>query len=223
MNFDFSHRREIDHAYIITIDDPVSLEFSERCQRSCEAVGMPYIVWSGFDGTKDGDIIVPDHSINKDYLNWIKVQDNRITKSQLACALSHFSLWCHCLTIDQPLVILEHDAVMLRPLRVFNFYNMIQFLGCKEQVQLGWPSASPIPPHATAYNKKMRCICRAHAYAIDPAISRNLISRFIQNGVFATTTADLFMRADIFAIVQNGIYAYDENPQDRSTVQELEL
>ena len=223
MNFGFSNDRNIDNAYIITIDDPVSLEFSQRCQESCESVGMPYQVWKGFDGTKDGDILVPDHSANKDYLHWIKVHDNRITKSQLACVLSHFSIWCHCLTIDQPLVILEHDAVMTRPLRYFNFYNMIQFLGCYEQFKLGWPSGSPIPPHATAYNKKMHCICRAHAYAIDPAMARNLISRFIQNGVFATTTADLFMRADIFAIVQNGIYAYDDNLSDISTVRELEL
>jgi len=221
MNLSFSNSREIDSAYIIRLsDNPISVELSDRCMESCRSVGMPARFWEGFDGTK-GAPRPPRHLIGKDYYNWIKVHDNRITDSQLGCVLSHFSLWCHCLTIDRPIVILEHDAIMLRPLRTFDFYNMIQFLGSVEQVR-GAPQYI-IPPHGTAYEQRLRFISRAHAYAVDPQVCRNMVTRFIQNGVFATTTADLFMRADIFGIVQHGMYAYDLWDEDVSTIEENPL
>ena len=182
---------------------------------------MPWKFWEGFDGTSGNNIVTPLHLANKDYFNWVKVHDNKITTSQVACVLSHFSLWRHCLTIDKPIVILEHDAVMIQKLEFFNFYNMIQFLGSIEQF-----NGDPIyitPPHGTAFEKRLKFICRAHAYAIDPQISKNLITRFIQNGITSIFTADIFMRADIFPIIQHGLYAYDLGNPDLSTVEENPL
>jgi hypothetical protein len=223
MSFSFSDSREIESAYIIRLsNNPISVEYSDRCKQSCDRVGMPAKFWEGFDGTSGNQVIFPDHLKNKDYFSWIKVHDNKITTSQIGCVLSHFSLWCHCLTIDRPIVILEHDAIMLNKLEVFSFYNMIQYLGSIEQVQ-GQPHYI-IPLHGTAYGEKLKFIGRAHAYAIDPQVSKNLVTRFIQNGVFATTTADMFMRADIFPIVQRGIYAYDFwNSEKISTIEENPL
>lgn len=221
MNFSFSDSREIESAYIIRIsNNPISLELSDRCLESCIAVGQKASFWEGFDGTKS-DLVTPEHLKDKDYFNWIKVHDNKITLSQLGCVLSHFSLWCHCLTIDKPIIILEHDAIMLKKLQTFEFYNMIQFLGSVEQYN-GAPQYI-IPPHGTAFNQKLRFIGRAHAYAIDPQIAKNLVTRFIQNGVFATSTADMFIRADIFPIIQHGMYAYDLWDDDISTVEENPL
>ena len=80
-----------------------------------------------------------------------------------------------------------------------------------------------IPPHGTAFDTKLRFIGRAHAYAVDPQICKNLVTRFIQNGIFATTTADMFIRADIFGIIQHGMYAYDSWQDKDSTVEELPL
>jgi len=221
MNLGFSNSREIDSAYIIRLsNNSISIELSDRCINSCINVGQPAKFWEGFDGTS-GSIIVPNHLRNKDYFNWIKVHDNKITTSQLGCVLSHFSLWCHCLTIDKPIIILEHDAIMLKPLKTFDFYNMIQYLGCIEQFN-GAPQYI-IPPHGTAYEQRLSFIARAHAYAIDPQVAKNMVTRFIQNGVFATTTADVFMRADIFPIIQHGLYAYDLWDDDVSTIEELPL
>lgn len=219
MSFSFSNSREIESAYIIRLsNNTISVELSDRCMASCLESNMPAKFWEGVDGTIDDNIVIPDHLLNKDYLRWVKVQDNLITPSQLACVLSHFTLWCHCLTIDKPIVILEHDAIMLRKIEKFGFYNAIQYLGSIETLQ-GAPQ-STIPLHGSAFNQKLRFICRAHAYAIDPQVARNMITRFIQNGVFSTTTADMFIRADIFSIVQNGLYAYDLWEEDVSTVKE---
>lgn len=221
MNLEFSNSREIDSAYIIRLsNNSISTELSDRCMQSCIDVGQKARFWEGFDGTGK-NLVVPNHLENKDYFNWVKVHDNKITLSQLGCALSHFSLWCHCLTIDKPIIILEHDAIMLKPLLTFDFYNMIQYLGCIEQMR-GAPQYI-IPPHGSAYNQKLRFIARAHAYAIDPQVAKNMVTRFIQNGIFATTTADVFMRADIFPIIQHGIYAYDLWDDDVTTIEELPL
>lgn len=222
MNLTFSDSREIESAYIIRLsNNSTSVRLSNRCKDSCDEVGMPWKFWEGFDGTNSDQIRAPEHLLNKDYLNWIKVHDNKITTSQIACVLSHFSLWCHCLTIDKPIVILEHDAIMLQKLEFFPFYNMVQYLGSVEQMN-GAPQYIT-PPHGTAFDKKLKFICRAHAYAIDPQISKNLITRFIQNGITNISTADIFIRADIFPIIQHGLYAYDSWEDKDSTVEENPL
>lgn len=222
MNLEFSHSREIESAYIIQLPtSSISRGLSERCLASCSQVGQKARFWEAFDGTDGVNVIAPEHLKHKDYFNWVKVHDNKITTSQIGCVLSHFSLWCHCLTIDKPIIILEHDAVMVKQLPRFEFYNMIQYLGGVEQMR-GAPDYI-IPPHGSAYEHRLRFICRAHAYAIDPQIAKNIVTRFIQNGIFATTTADAFLRADIFPIIQHGIYAYDDSTEEMSTIEELPL
>lgn len=203
----FSENREVESAYIITLfDNNESNRLSERCQESCKKHNQDYKIWEAFDGTSNQCIKIPKGLGNVDWLNWIKIPNDKYSPSQIACFFSHVSLWAHCATIDQPIVILEHDAVCIRPLKYHNFYNMIQYLGSKEQA-LGAEMHS-IPPHASIYSGKWRSICRAHAYAIDSPIARNLLSYIIREGM--VKTLDIIIRADIFPIMQDGIYFYDE-------------
>ena len=46
-------------------------------------------------------------------------------------------------------------------------------------------------------------------------MAKNLVSYAIHHGII--TTADAMIRYDMFGIVQNGVYAYD-NPHDQSTI-----
>jgi hypothetical protein len=222
MNLDssllFSDNREIESAYIITIrGNEISENMSRRCHASCVNVGQPVKLWQAFDGTNKKDVIVPPHLENQSYLKWIKQPNDKYSTSQIAVFFSHLSLWAHCAAIDKPIIILEHDALMLEPLTHHFYYNCIQYLGSKEQysnqkVPIG------IPPHGSVYNGHWRFLCRAHAYAIDPPIARNLLSYAIREGM--TKTLDVFIRCDIFAIVQDGLYAYDE--RGISTIDEKE-
>jgi hypothetical protein len=106
---------------------------------------------------------------------------------------------------------------MIKSLPQHNFYNCIQYLGNKEYYE---NNKTPIglPPHGSIYNGHWRFLCRAHAYAIDPPIARNLLSYAVREGM--TKTLDVFIRCDIFAIVQDGMYAYDE--RGISTIDEKE-
>lgn len=214
----FSDNRSIESAYVIAIKgNDESEKLALRCLLSCENVGQTAKPWQAFDGTNKKDIIVPPHLENESYLKWIKQPNDKYSTSQIAVFFSHLSLWSHCATIDRPIIILEHDAIMIKKLEQHNFYNCIQYLGNKEYFQ---SNKVPIglPPHGSIYNGKWRFICRAHAYAIDPPIARNLLSYAIREGI--TKTLDVFIRCDIFAIVQDDMYAYDE--KGISTIDEKE-
>ena len=41
--------------------------------------------------------------------------------SKIGCSMSHYLLWKRCVELDEPILILEHDAVFLRPLPDFEF------------------------------------------------------------------------------------------------------
>jgi Glycosyltransferase family 25 (LPS biosynthesis protein) len=206
----------VEQAYIITIEgDEVSERYSKQCQESCEAVGQPYTVWPAFNGHTD-PITVPDHSKNSDIINLLKITDHYLTRTEVACVLSHVSLWIRCMLLDQPIVILEHDAVMLKPFTQIERYNSIVWLGSVEWAEQNWPMLS-IPLHGSE-GPNYHFLLRAHAYAIDPPMAKNLVSYVIEHGI--CTSADVMLRADLFNISHQGLFAYDKHdvPWHKTTI-----
>lgn len=192
-------------AYIITLEgNEHSQKMSLRCQASCRQVGQPFYVWPAFDGTGD-QLIYPRHLEGREHFTWIKHTNNKVTTSEIGCVMSHYSLWCHCINIDRPIVILEHDAVMLKRYVYHDGYNQINYLGKRSQLQEGLTGR--IPPHYSIGWSNL-FICCTHAYAIDPAVAKNLVAHLIKWGI--TGPADHIMRADIFNIAQDGLYAVEE-------------
>jgi len=169
MNYYNQHEMSIEGTYIISIQgNKVSEQLTQQCLASCEKVGQPNVqVFPAFDATGSkvkvqqhdlglpvgelGSIKVPEFLQGQAFLNFLRLKRCDLLMTQIACFLSHYSLWCMCLDKDRPIVILEHD----------------------------------------------------------------LVSYAIHHGII--TTADAMMRYDMFGIVQNGVYAYD-NPHDQSTI-----
>lgn len=198
---------DVESAYIITVKgNKTSEEYSNRCQLSCEQVGMPYKVWDAFDGTSSS-IVTPAQCKTETITQMVKVTDHYMTKGEVACALSHISLWAHCAMIDRPIVILEHDAVMVKKFSRHESYNTVVYLGGSEWHDSKWPIMS-VPPHASE-GPNYLFICRAHAYSIDPIMAKNLLAHVIKMGICAPL--DIMMRADLFNITHQGLYAYDKN------------
>lgn len=194
-------------SYIITLKgNPTSERLSLRCQQSCEKIDQKYHVWDAFDGTS-GQIVYPDHAKDQDHYRFLKQMNDKLTITEVATILSHYSLWAHCVKIDIPIVILEHDAIMVNKYAWHDGWNQINYLGNYSQLETGWPS---FPPHSAA-TKNYKFICRAHAYAVDPAVARQLVAHVIRFGLAAP--ADMLIRGDIFPLVQTGFYAFDA-PQE---------
>ena len=233
MNYYNQHEMSIEGTYIISIQgNKVSEQLTQQCLASCEKVGQPNVnVFPPFDATGStikvqqhdlglpvgelGSIKVPEFLQGQAFLNFLRLKRCDLLMTQIACFLSHYSLWCMCLDKDRPIVILEHDAVMVKPFLRHNYLNNIVYLGGSEQIHGSLRDTDTIPPHASDQQGLDRFICRAHAYSIDPIMAKNLVSYAIHHGII--TTADAMIRYDMFGIVQNGVYAYD-NPHDQSTI-----
>ena len=234
MNYYNHFNMKVEGTYIISIQgNEVSQKLTQQCVESCEKVGQPNVnVFPAFDAT-DSPVKIQDHDLGKPigemgtikvpemlkgqaFLNFLRLRRSDLLMTQIACFLSHYSLWCMCLDKDRPIVILEHDAIMVRQYLKHKYYNNIVYMGGVEQAKFGKLIYS-VPPHASDHKGLDRFICRAHAYAIDPAIAKNLVSYSIHHGLI--TTADAIMRCDMFGIVQDGVYAYD-NHNGLSTITE---
>jgi hypothetical protein len=193
----------VDKAYIIRVaDNTLSEEKAKRCADSCDAVGQAWEYWDAYNGLAES-VIYPKH--HGQFVDLLKVTDHYMTRGEVACALSHISLWVKCVQQDKPLIILEHDSVMLKPYTHHSVYNSICYLGSNEQMNQGW-QVLPTPPHASE-GPNYHFICRAHAYAVDPAVAKNLLAHVLKFGICAPL--DKLIRADVFPIHQMGIFAHD--------------
>ena len=200
----FTNKNNNVEAYIISLKDhEVSKKMTERCIQSLNEIGMPHHLWYAFDGTNGQDIIIPDHLKNEKYLSWIKQSNENLSTSEIALFLTHISLWAHCCTINEPIVILEHDAIMVKPYTYHRHLNSIYYLGCDLQKE----SKSGHIVWQFIKNSYLS-IAYAHAYAIDPFMAKNLLSHVIKHGM--TGPVDNFMRMDIFTVVQDDFFAYQE-------------
>ena len=196
-------------AYIIRVGGHKdSEEKSAHCAESCDKVGQEWEYWEAYNGL-DGEI--KDASHHNAIMECLKVTDHYMTRGEVACALSHISLWAKCVIEDQPLVILEHDSVMVEKYEQHAVFNSICYLGGHEQVKQGW-KVLPTPPHASE-GPNYHFICRAHAYAIDPAVAKNMLAHVLKMGICGPL--DILLRADIFPIHQMGLYAYNEWDGDK--------
>ena len=202
LNLYYSYDRKIESTYIITVKgNEKSEKYSQRCQKSCEDVDMTYRVWEAYDAT-EGLLKEPNHFKYDSFMNLLKVTDHYLTKGEVACALSHISLWLHCAKIDRPIVILEHDAVMVKKFENHETYNSIVYLGGREWALDNWTMLT-IPPHASE-GPNYHFICRAHAYSIDPAMAKNLLSHVLKLGICAPL--DIMIRTDLFNVTHQGLF-----------------
>jgi hypothetical protein len=103
---------------------------------------------------------------------------------------------------------------MLQPFKSHELYNSIVYLGNIEQVKQNWP-VFPTPTHASN-GHNYHFICRAHAYAIDPQVAKNMVSYVLKMGI--CESLDMMLRADLFNIVEFGVFAYDEPDITNTTI-----
>lgn len=204
--FYHSYNLNVSQAYIIHVkDNPVSVDLAQRCLNSCNKINFKASLYEGFDGTGK-EIIVPDHIKHQSWYKWLKITDHYQSLAEVACSLSHISLWVKCMEEDQPLVILEHDAIMVKPYVKHEIYNGIVYLGSQSDLR-DTEKFNKLIPEFSAINKNWNFINRAHAYAIDPAAARKLFTNVLDRGIYES--ADVMIKADDVAIIQTGFYAYD--------------
>ena len=188
---------------IVMSKNSKSVQYAERCMESCKRVGVKNVEYfEAVDGaTKQGDILYPfPNNEIPIRLSGVKVTNSKISQSEVACFLSHFLLWQKCIITDRPLIVLEHDALLLRPYDKMDFPNCIVYLGNEHYKEEEYRDPYYESPYCRHSDPNNPYIDRTHAYAIDPFVARRLVAKVISHGI--CTAVDAFMSFNDFCIVQ---------------------
>lgn len=88
-----NRQQKIHKTYVIALtENSDSMFTANRAVESCNMYNMPVEIWSAFDGTKNNKIKVPDHLINQQHFNFLKVLNFKLITAEIAVWLSHYSL-----------------------------------------------------------------------------------------------------------------------------------
>lgn len=212
----YSYSDEVEEAYVITVyGNKISQDYAQRCGNSCQQIGQSYMMWPAFDGTDGKTVQTPDHLKKQSWLNMIKFTSYKMTVSEIACAMSHISLWVRCMEVDRPIVILEHDAVLCQPYKRHAFRNSICWLGNQDALTQYENGAFPLKtPPMPGETKNTVHINTCQAYAIDPMVANQMFISVLDRGLYAPV--DIMLKNSKFCIVQTGLYNLSKN--DKSTI-----
>lgn len=176
--------------FIIRIQGHEKSEASaQRCKKSILAFD-PYVDVHMFDAYYGSAKNLEAQAKKKEFhsLDKLKERYSRYERC-LGAFLSHFHLWSACTELDEPILILEHDAVCVAPI---NFNANFQGL-----LSIGHPSYGKWnTPEIMGVNKltSKRYLPGAHAYMINPKAARIII----QQAKACPCPVDVFLNAENF-------------------------
>lgn len=131
---------------------------------------------------------------------------------KIGCSMSHFLLWWKCMVTEEPLLILEHDAVFVRPLPDIEFDGICQINDPKGATPRGdwWsdrmkergPGVFPVT-HVFP-DDKPDGLAGNSAYLLKPHAAAGLVKAFKELGVWpndATMCRQLFNLEELYPFV----------------------
>lgn len=160
--------------FILRHDDPKSYEYAAVAAESCDKHKMQWEYFEGFSKIKGSDAL---KSLGIEVEKETKVAiDTPKNKAQL-CTASHVALWKKM--IDEKIyeaVILEHDAIMIKPFQLMMPHNTIVALGYK----LDSPERYSPPDEITCCLRKIKGIRGSHAYALTRDTAQKLFDGVVK-------------------------------------------
>ena len=239
LNITYDRTKQIAETLIISIlNNENSIACATRAINSCKKVGQPNpkLFWA-YDGTDKKTIKTPEHLKNSDAMRLIKVMDTRLTITEVACFLSHIAAWVHCIKINKPVVIMEHDSIMLRPFTELLVTNSLEYLGhigelaahlkiTNAEILDAIIAAGQYTVPTNKYmdlslvqmiNTNYLLILGLHNYAIDPIMAKKLFGYVVKHGL--VNPADAVIEQHEFTLLQTGLYAVQApNAEHTSTI-----
>jgi GR25 family glycosyltransferase involved in LPS biosynthesis len=212
-------------AFIITIKGmDASERLAERAFTSAQTYGYDPYYFPAY--TKDDSITFLEANNvravwNKDtpyfdlYNRWTSVGGTR------GCFASHYSLWLKAIELDEPIIILEHDAIITSAWNNPEWKDILHldWEGSirRREMRNGFDRYSPVKEHSVFrmgfFPGEASGICSmncAYAYAITPDAALVLISDAKNNGWFA---CDRFIREPLVDIYTINPKIAEEQPE----------
>ena len=209
------------------MDNAKSVEAADRCIREAEKFGEIVEKFEAYTPKDNPFEILKERKVPTDAL----IEKYSRNENCAAAFLSHFSLWQKCLEINEPMMIFEHDAVLVDNLPVNTWKKFLNdevnspyriklkphhMLG--DIVNIGHPSYGKwnTPPNfgINPLTSK-RYFPGAHAYYVTPNGAKMLIKTAIERA----GPTDVFIHLDRFPNLQEW-YPYSAIAKDNfSTIQ----
>jgi len=185
-------------AIVIRLRD---VEESETLARECIQSGKQHdLIIYPFDGVYGEEQIAAKH---KEFE--IRPWKEKMKKNRLGvkgCFLSHYSIWLHAIEIDQPIIVFEHDAVIIRKIpenieetfldilnldyasRIFESYEEYEkYLNVNKSFEV--KQIDSTSARATYQYINTHHIKGAHGYILKPNGAKKLIDAAFEHGYIA--------------------------------------
>lgn len=141
-------------------------------------------------------------------------------RAKIACSMSHYLLWRFCVEVNEPLLILEHDAVFIRALPEIEFHGAIQINdpnggGYKgrwhqnEMIKRGTTGAHPLTAKQPPRSSIPDGFSGNSAYIVKPWAAKEFVQAFHRLGVWPN---DATICLQIFPWLQE-LYPFVTNVQ----------
>lgn len=108
---------------IVLAESGTSIEAAQRCRLS---TNMELIPWDAttannaeYDLKKAGlEWTYPWQGVTNDLRSGLQLSayETANPRARIGCFMSHYGLWNHCVSINEPIMILEHDAIFVQAL-----------------------------------------------------------------------------------------------------------
>jgi hypothetical protein len=212
-------------AFVITLkDNESSVRLSNKCLESLEENGYDGEAFDAHCGQESSEYLAsynvkpisnPEVPYFHLYNQWTSVTGT------IGCFASHFNLWLKSMTLNESIIIMEHDAKILRPWDNFHWKdilhldwegsirrrNMRGLYDSYDRVMSDSVFRMGFSPGEAAGVISMNC---NYAYAIKPHAAKILVNEAVTNGWFA---ADRFIREPLVLIETIHPKVAEEQPE----------
>ena len=197
--------------YIITIFTNIeSLDAAKRCISTGKKFGLHIKFFSAYTPIHNPLKILKDRGVNTN--GFKDIEKHSHGDAAAGCFLSHFTLWEKCIELNNPIIIFEHDAVIIDKLPSF----ILDGTGFDQLVNIGIPGHDEFKiPKFTGVGLLFSSWPQfkgTHAYAIKPIGAKALIDQAKKN----TTAADMFLNSNTFPFLEE-LYPWPVSVDPRFT------
>ncbi len=177
-------------AYVITITDlEPSMNVAQRCIESAKKFDIAVEIFDAITPKKNPLGLLLNYGINE---SDFQTKHSRKLNG-ICCFLSHYTLWKKAIELNEPILILEHDAVVVSPIDLGMKFDKLISLGKPSFGAFNIPSKTGINPLTSK-----RYLPGAHAYCIKPEGADELIRQSRLKAKFA----DTFINLDSFPWIE---------------------
>ena len=179
-------------AFVITVkDNEKSEEAADRCIKSAARFGIEAEKHYGYNAKDDVISVAKEEGI----LSIDRFRTNEFSRfpNVLAAFLSHRSLWKKCHLEEKPMIIFEHDAVVVDTIPVNTPFKHLVSIGKPSYGKFNIPSVIGLGPL-----KSKPYLPGAHAYMLKPSGANQLLRAAVQKA----EPTDIFINMYNFPWVQ---------------------